>query len=188
MLDPKKANARAPAQFGVRVTTSQGVFELACKREWAPKAADRFYNLVRIGFYDDTALFRVITSPKPFVVQWGIHGDPKVNVKWNAMTSEPDPVQHSNTRGTLTFAMGGSPKTFSTQVFINLGDNPNLDAMGFAPVCSVVGEGMAVVDRFFADYAGKPSNQQDRIQAEGNGFLRRDFPNLDYIESARLRP
>lgn len=186
LKDPSKANEKAPAKFNVKFDTTQGEFELECTRDWAPKAADRFYNLVKIGFYDDTAFFRVAKKPKPFVVQWGIHGDPEVSKGWKKMTSEPDPVKESNKRGTMVFAMGGNPKSFTTQVFINFSDNARLDGMGFAPVCKVVAGMDETVEKLHFGYGEAPSSQQGRIEAEGNAYLRKRFKQLDYIKTARL--
>lgn len=183
LLDPTKAAETAPEDFHVKFETTAGDFEMDCHRSWAPKAADRFYNLVKIGFYDDVSIFRVVEG---FVAQFGIHGDPAVSKPWKGTATEPDPVKESNKRGTLTFAMGGMPKTFTTQVFINFKDNPNLDKMGFAPVCLVTGEGMNVVDKFYKAYEGEVSNQQGKIEAEGNKFLREQYKALDYIKTARL--
>lgn len=183
MLDPTKAVEPAPEDYHVKFETTAGDFEMDCHRSWAPKAADRFYNLVKIGFYDDVAIFRVVEG---FVAQFGIHGDPAVSKPWKGTATEPDPVKESNKRGTLTFAMGGMPKTFTTQVFINFKDNANLDKMGFAPVCMVTGEGMGVVDKFYKAYEGEVSNQQGKIESEGNKFLRDQYKALDYIKTARL--
>lgn len=183
LTDPSKAAEPAPEDFHVKFETTAGDFEMDCHRSWAPKAADRFYNLVKIGFYDDVAIFRVVEG---FVAQFGIHGDPAVSKPWKGTATEPDPVKESNKRGTLTFAMGGMPKTFTTQVFINYNDNANLDKMGFAPVCMITGEGMSVVDKFYKEYEGEVSNQQGRIEAEGNKFLREQYKALDYVKTARL--
>ena len=184
-MGPADAKASAPAVFTVAFETSKGLFSARCHKAWAPKAADRLFNLVELGYFDDTIFFRVITKPSPFVVQWGIHGSPIVNEAWEDAKLEPDPVTQTNRRGTLTFAMGGDPKTFTTQVFINLADNGRLDAMGFAPVCEITA-GMQVVDSFFAGHDGAPSQAQQRIQKEGNTFLRSAFPGLDFVKRARI--
>lgn len=184
LFDPDRANLEAPATYTVRFQTTKGPFEVLCKRANAPKAADRFYNLVKIGFYDDTALFRMVADPVPFVVQWGIHGNGKVNDRWVDAKVTPDPVIATNARGSLTFALGGEPKTFTTQIFINLANNARLDGMGFAPLCVVTGSGMAVVDHFFSGYGEESSRVQPQIQKDGNAFLRERFPQLDYIQSA----
>lgn len=185
-MTPADANAVAPAVFTIAFDTSKGTFSAVCHKAWAPKAANRLYNLAQLGYFDDTIFFRVIKDPRPFVVQWGIHGDPAVNKAWENAKLEPDPVTQTNRRGTLTFAMGGQPPTLTTQVFVNLADNGRLDAMGFAPVCQIDPAGMKVVDSFFGGYEGKPSNDQPRIQAEGNTFLRSTYPELDSVLRAKV--
>jgi len=188
MLDPAKATVQAPETFKAKFETTKGDVLFECSRSWAPHGVDRFYNLVRIGFFDDVSLFRVSQG---FVVQWGIHGDPKVSAAWKSANLPPDPPKQSNTRGTLTYAMAGSPDTRSTQLFINYGDNANLDGLGFAPIGQVV-DGMAVVDSLYSGYGeGAPDGSgpsQDRIAAQGNAYLTKEFPKLDYIRTARIVP
>lgn len=187
LLDPRHADAtrQAPAQYRVRFETSKGAFVVLVKREWAPRGADRFYNLVRLRFFDGCRFFRVLPG---FVVQYGINGDPKVMDKWREASILDDAVRQSNRRGRITFATAG-PNTRTTQVFINLADNARLDGMGFAPFGEVV-EGMAVVDAFYSGYGeGAPMGagpSQERIQNEGNAYLEREFGKLDYVKSARL--
>ena len=157
-------------------------------REWAPLGADRFYNLVKNGFYDDVRFFRVIQSPKPFMVQFGINGNPAVMAIWRNVTLQDDPVKQSNKRGFISFANTGQPNSRGTQVFINFGDNSFLDSQRFAPFGQVI-QGMDdVVDKLFADYAGKPQEQFIRIQNEGNAFLNKEFPKLDFIKKATIEP
>ena len=182
MLDPSKATAQAPETFKAKFETTKGDVVFDCTRAWAPHGVDRFYNLVRIGFFDDVALFRVA---KGFVVQWGIHGDPKVSAVWQQANIEPDPPKQSNTRGMLTYAMAGSPNTRSTQLFINYGDNASLDAQGFAPICKV-SEGMDVADKFYSDYGEQVTGKQGQIAARGNAYLKQAWPNLDYIKKATI--
>jgi peptidyl-prolyl cis-trans isomerase A (cyclophilin A) len=182
MTDPSKAKEKAPDTFKARFETTKGDLVFECTREWAPNGVDRFYNLVRIGFFDDVALFRVV---KGFVVQWGIHGDPKVSAKWRDANLPPDPVKQSNTRGMLTYAMAGSPDTRSTQLFLNYGDNKNLDAMGFAPICRII-EGMDVAEKFYGDYGEALTDAQGAIQMQGNAYLRSKWPKLDYIKTATI--
>jgi len=182
MTDPSKAAAKAPAEFSAKFETTAGDFVVTCHRDWAPHGVDRFYNLVEIGYFNDNALFRVV---KGFVVQWGIHGNPKVNKHWSQANLAADKVVKSNERGTLTYAMAGRPDTRSTQLFINFKANKVLDEKGFAPICEVV-EGMKTVDAFYAGYREMPSREQGKIQAEGNAFLRKRYPLLDYIKSASL--
>jgi peptidyl-prolyl cis-trans isomerase A (cyclophilin A) len=171
--------------FHARFETSKGPFVIEVTRNWAPRGADRFHQLVESGFFDNTRFFRVVTS---FMVQFGVHGDPEVNEAWESLTIPDDPVVQSNRRGYVSFAMAG-PATRTTQVFINLIDNTRLDEMGFAPFGRVI-EGMAVVDSLHADYGdGPPSGfgpDQMRIMREGNAYLEREFPRLDFVRTARL--
>ena len=183
---PAQLNAKAPDVYRVKFTTTQGDFVVEVTRAWSPNGADRFYNLVKHHYYDQAAFFRVLSKPRPFVVQFGISAEPKVNAVWQTASIKDDPVTQHNTRGMVTFATGG-PDTRTTQVFINLGDNSALDKMGFSPFGSVV-EGMDVVDKFYGDYGeGAPSGRgpsQDRIQAEGKAYLDKEFPKLDHIVTA----
>lgn len=173
------------ADFKVRFDTTAGAFVVQVHRDWAPIGAERFHSLVRDGYYTDIAFFRVISG---FMAQFGIHGDPAVNAQWEDANIEDDPVVASNRRGKVTFATAG-PNTRTVQLFINYGDNRRLDAMGFAPFGEVV-EGMEVVDALHAGYGeGAPAGQgpeQERIQSEGNAYLRASFPKLDYIKTATL--
>ena len=182
MLDPSKATTQAPETFKAKFETTKGDVVFDCARAWAPHGVDRFYNLVRIGFFDDVALFRVA---KGFVVQWGIHGDPKVSAVWQKANIEPDPPKQSNARGTLTYAMAGSPDTRSTQVFINTVDNAGLDSQGFAPICKV-SEGMDVADKFYSEYGERVTGKQGPIAARGNAYLKEAWPSLDYIKKATI--
>jgi peptidyl-prolyl cis-trans isomerase A (cyclophilin A) len=185
--DPAKLTAKAPESFKVQFNTTKGKFTVEVTRSLAPNGADRFYNLVRSGYFTDTVFFRVIPG---FMCQFGIHGDPNVSAKWRGATIPDDAVKGSNTRGTITFATAG-PDTRTTQLFINFGDNIRLDSMGFAPFGKVV-EGMDVVDKIYGEYGeGAPNGRgpdQGRIQMEGNAYLKKDFPNLDYIKSATVIP
>ena len=179
-------NETAPDSFRVRFVTSRGDFVVALHRDWAPHGVDRFYNLVRHGFYDGTRFFRVLEG---FVAQWGIQGDPQIQARWRGATIPDDPVVQGNSRGRLTFAKSQSPNSRSTQLFINLGDNTNLDALGFAAIGEVV-EGMQVVDALYAGYGeGAPRGEgpdQGQIQMRGNEYLIGEFPELDYIEKAEI--
>lgn len=182
MTDPGKAVEKAPDTFKAKFETTKGDFVVECTRSWAPNGVDRFYNLVKIGFFDDIAFFRVA---KGFVVQWGIHGDPKVSSAWQNANLPPDTPTQSNTRGMLTYAMAGRPDTRSTQLFINFKDNANLDQMGFAPLCKV-SEGMDVVDALNGEYGEKITRMQGEIHEKGNAYLREKWPNLDYVKTARI--
>ena len=186
LLDPAAANEKAPDSYKVKFETTAGDFVIEVKRDQAPIGADRFYNLEKIGFYDDTAFFRAI---KGFMVQFGLHGQPAVNKVWRGAQIDDDPVKGSNKRGMLTFAKQNRPNTRTTQVFINFSNNKNLDGMGFAPFGTVV-EGMDVVDKIHTGYGeGAPRGRgpsQGRIQSEGNAYLKKDFPELDFIKKASI--
>ena len=186
LLDPSSLTARAPDEFKVRFTTTRGDFVLEVLRFWSPRGADRFYNLVRSGYFTDIAFFRVLDG---FVAQFGIHGDPRVNRAWNSATIQDDPVKQRNQRGTIVFAKTGMPNSRSVQFFINFQDNFGLDSQGFSPFGRIV-EGMDVVDSLYSGYGeGAPRGRgpsQGQIQQEGNAYLKRDFPELDYIKSAEI--
>ncbi len=178
--------ATAPGTFRVRFETTKGEFTVEASRAWSPNGVDRFYNLVRNGYYDDVAFFRVIPG---FMVQFGIHGDPAVSAAWRPQRIPDDPVVESNRRGYLSFAKTAEPNSRTTQLFINFADNSQLDGMGFSPIGRVV-EGMEVVDAIYSGYGeGAPEGQgpdQGRVQAEGNAYLRASFPQLDYIRRATV--
>lgn len=186
LKNPAALTETAPASYKVKFDTSAGAFVIEVQRAWAPLGADRFYNLVKAGFYNDCRFFRVIQG---FMVQFGIHGDPAVMNVWRGARIGVDPVKQSNKRGYITYAMGGSPDTRTTQVFINFSDNANLDGMGFAPFGKVV-SGMDIVDKIYSGYGeGAPRGQgpeQSRIQAEGNAYLLKSFPKMDYIKTATI--
>lgn len=177
--------AQAPEVFQVKFTTTKGDFTVEARRAWAPNGVDRFHELVSQGFFDEIRFFRVISG---FMVQFGIHGDPKVAAKWRDARIPDDPVTQSNTRGFVTFATAG-PNTRTTQLFINFADNRPLDRQGFAPLAKVTA-GMDVVDQLYAGYGeGAPSGRgpdQGRLQREGNAYLGKDFAKLDYIKTARI--
>jgi len=183
--DPSKLTEKAPETFRAQFDTTKGKFTIEVTRSLAPNGADRFYNLVRSGYFKDIAFFRVIPG---FMCQFGIHGDPAVSAKWREANIADDPVKGSNTRGAITFAKAG-PNTRTTQLFINFGDNSRLDGMGFPPFGKVI-EGMEVVDKINGEYGeGAPGGMgpnQGRVQMEGNAYLKKDFPNLDYIKSATI--
>jgi peptidyl-prolyl cis-trans isomerase A (cyclophilin A) len=185
LRDPSRATEKAPERFRVRFETTKGPFVVEVTRAWAPRGADRFYNLVRAGYFDDVAFFRTISG---FMVQFGIHGDPRVSAAWREARIPDDPVTQSNARGTVTFAMAG-PDTRTTQLFINFKDNAFLDSQGFPPFGRVV-EGMSVVDSLYSGYGeGAPRGMgpdQGRAQQEGNAYFRSSFPKLDFVKTARL--
>src|SRR5581483_8397059 len=186
LSDPSKPTATPPATYKAKFTTTQGEFVIEVHRDWAPNGADRFYNLVKNGFYDDTAFFRVVEG---FMVQFGISGNPQLNTVWRNARIPDDPVTQKNTRGMVTFATSG-PNSRTTQVFINFVDNVNLDGMGFAPFGTVV-SGMDVVDKLFKVGEGAPRGpdpNQMLIQARGNEYLKAEFPKLDYTQKAVIEP
>lgn len=191
MKDPSKATEKAPDVFRIKFETTAGDFEIECTRAWAPNGVDRVYNLAKIGYFDDVSFFRVVQKPKPFVVQFGIHGNPEISKLWQESRVAVDEYKgddkaQSNTRGMVTFAMAGSPDTRTTQLFINYGDNANLDAMKFSPVCKVVDDGMTIVDKIHSGYGERITSQQNQIVSQGNKFLREKYTELDYIKTARL--
>jgi len=183
LLVPSAMKEQAPATFRAKFTTTKGDFVVEVRRAWAPLGADRFYNLVKNHFFDGAAFFRVLPG---FVAQFGLNPRPEVNRVWATAAIKDDPVTQSNLTGYLTFATAGR-NTRTTQLFINLADNRNLDGMGFAPFGKVV-EGMGVVQQFYSGYGeGAPSGHgpdQGRITNEGKAYLDKNFPLLDSIKTA----
>ena len=186
LMRPAELAETAPDIFRARFQTNEGAFVLEVNRAWAPNGADRFYVLVKNGYFDGVRFFRVIEG---FMAQFGMHADPYVTAAWRNHPIPDDPVTQSNLRGYLTFAATASPNSRTTQVFINLVDNTNLDEMGFAPVGQVV-EGMEVVDNLYSGYGeGAPMGNgplQHNILARGNAYLAESFPELDYVEQATI--
>ena len=187
LSDPASLNEQAPATYKAKFDTSKGPFVVEVYRGWAPNGADRFYNLVKNGFFDDARFFRVLEG---FMAQFGINGDPKISAVWRDANIQDDPVKQSNVRGNLSFATAG-PNTRTTQVFINFGDNAGLDGQGFSPFGKVV-SGMEVVDSLYNGYGeGAPGGQgpnQGQVQMQGNAYLEKAFPKLDYIKKATIEP
>lgn len=186
LLHPSKLTAKAPSTYAVEFDTTKGTFVVTVHRAWAPRGADRFYNLVQAGFFDGDEFFRVV---KGFVVQFGISGYPAVSKAWTNAEIKDDPVKAHNTTGTITFADAG-PNTRTTQVFINLANNgkgtpTNLDAQGFAPFGTVT-SGMNVVDKLYSGYGEKTTNAQGFIAEKGNTYLKKRFPKLDSVVRARI--
>lgn len=173
------AAEQAPAKYKVKFETTAGDFVVDVTREWAPIGADRFYEAVKGGFYDDCRFFRVVPG---FMVQFGINGDPATQEKWREANIKDDPVRGSNKKGYVTFATAG-PNTRTTQVFINFGDNAFLDKQGFAPF-GIVSDGMDKVEKIESKYGEKPN--QGAIQSQGNEYLKSKFPDLDYIKKATI--
>jgi peptidyl-prolyl cis-trans isomerase A (cyclophilin A) len=185
LSDPASLNEKAPAVYKAKFDTSKGTFVLEVHRDWAPNGADRFYNLVKNGFYNDVRFFRVLEG---FMAQFGINGNPNLSAVWREANIKDDPVKVSNGRGTITFATAG-PNTRTTQVFINYGDNAGLDGQGFSPFGKVV-SGMEVVDSLYGGYGeGAPRGNgpdQGQLQAYGNAYLEKSFPKLDYVKTATI--
>lgn len=188
LLHPAAAvwTSPAPATFRVRIETTKGAFVVEAHRDWAPAGVDRFYHLVRAGFFDDSRFFRVRSG---FIAQFGIPGVARVAQAWRDRTIPDDPVRRSNRRGFVAYAMTG-PNTRTTQLYINLADNSRLDAQGFAPIGEVV-EGMDVVDRLNGEYGetsggGMRGGRQDSLFAGGNRYLDRAFRRLDRLLRATV--
>jgi len=175
------AGTTVPETYRVKFETSCGDFVVEVQRKWAPKGADRFHELVTAGYYDECRFFRVVPG---FVVQWGMNGDPAVYAKWKDNEITDDPVVQSNLTGFVTFATKGE-NTRTCQLFINTADNQRLDDLGFAPFGKVV-EGLDVVKKINAEYGQKPN--QLLIQEQGNEYLKKQFPALDYIKKASVVP
>ena len=178
------SDEQAPATFRARFETSQGPLVIEVHREWAPLGADRFYTLVKGGFYDGVRFFRVLSG---FMAQFGLSGDPKVQAAWASANLMDEPAKQSNLRGFVTFAKESSPNTRYTMVFINYKDNSYLDADGFAPFGQVV-VGMDVVDKLYGGYGRTNVPDQRRIKSEGNVYLISEYPKLDFIKTARIEP
>lgn len=188
LLVPGNLKETSPETYNVRFDTSVGEFVIKVTRAWAPNGADRFYNLVKNGFYDDARFFRAVPN---FMVQFGLHANPTVTKVWQSARIAPDKVTQSNRKGFITFAMGATPDTRTTQVFINFRNNTNLDSMGFAPFGEVV-SGIEVVDKIYTGYGeGAPRGggpPQGRVAAEGNAYLIKSFPKMDFIKQATIEP
>jgi peptidyl-prolyl cis-trans isomerase A (cyclophilin A) len=177
LLHPARLTAQAPAEYDVKFTTTAGDFTVHVKRDSAPIGADRFWNLVRHGFFTNAAFFRVVPG---FVVQFGLSANPAVNKAWENAKIQDDPVKDSNHAGTLTFATAGA-NTRTTQLFINLGENVRLDQMGFAPFGTIT-SGMDVVQKIYSGYGEQPD--QGEITEKGKAYLDKNFPKIDMIKSA----
>lgn len=187
LMDPAALTEQAPDSCLIKFETSEGDFVIEMNREWAPLGADRFYNLVVNDYFTEARFFRVAPG---FVVQFGLHGNPEVNKVWRQATIKDEPVISSNVKGAITFAKGGRDSR-TTQVYINLKDNTKLDNMGFSPFGKVV-EGMDVVERLYSGYGDSPPRgngpNQGRVVMEGNEYLNRAFPELDFIKKATVLP
>jgi peptidyl-prolyl cis-trans isomerase A (cyclophilin A) len=182
LKDPAALSEQAPATYRARFETSQGVFVIEAHRDWAPNAADRFYNLVKNGFYDNARFFRVLSG---FMVQFGLNGDPEVQRPWSSAGLPDEPAKQSNTRGIVSFARESSPSSRYTMVFINYKDNSYLDSEGFPPFGQVIA-GMDVVEKLYSGYGRANVPDQRRILSEGNAYLAAEYPKLDFIKRARV--
>lgn len=184
LLHPSALKAKAPDVYEATFTTTKGDFVVQVTRSWAPNEADRFYNLVKHGYFNGVEFFRVVPG---FVVQFGLTGSPAINKAWESANINDDPNTQTNAEGTITFAQTGSPNSRSTQVFINLTDNARLDHVqqGFAPFGQIT-SGMEVVKNLYGGYADAPTEHQEEITNQGNSYLEKNFPKLDSIKSAKI--
>jgi len=184
LRNPAALTEQAPATFKADFDTSKGKFTVTVTRAWAPIGADRFYNLVKNGFYDDVRFFRVLDG---FMAQFGMNGNPGITAAWRTQQLKDDVSgKQSNKRGYVTFAHAG-PNSRTTQVFINFQDNASLDAQGFPPIGQVV-QGMDVVDKLYSGYGRNNVPDQGRITTEGNAYLTKAYPKLDYVKKATIEP
>ena len=183
LLNPASLTAKAPETFKVKFDTTKGAIVIDVHRDWAPRGADRFYNMVRNGFFSGARFFRVIPN---FMAQFGINGNPAVNAAWEKarLLDDPPNMQH-NVRGIVTYGSTGQPNSRGTQLFINYKDNSYLDASGFVPIGQVV-EGMEVADMLNSEYGSAPQNEQNTLIDQGNKFMAAKYPKLDYIKTATV--
>jgi peptidyl-prolyl cis-trans isomerase A (cyclophilin A) len=177
---PTALTEQAPPIYKVNLDTSKGMIVIEVHRDWAPIAADRFYNLVKNGFYDEARFFRVVPN---FMVQFGMNADPSITRAWSSVPMKDEPTKQGNKKGYVTFARTSLPNSRGTQLFINYKDNNFLDAQGFAAFGRVT-SGMDVAEKITAQYGEKPDQQQ--ITAAGNVYLNKQFPKLDYIKTATI--
>jgi peptidyl-prolyl cis-trans isomerase A (cyclophilin A) len=183
LMNPAALTEKAPDVYQAKFETTKGTFVIEVTRAWAPNGADRFYNLVKNGYFDSCRFFRVVPN---FMVQFGMSGDPKLNAVWSQARIKDDPVKQSNKRGYVTFAKTSAPDSRGTQIFINFVDsNTSLDSQGFAPFGKIL-SGMDIVDSINAEYGEQPN--QGSIMTQGNAYLEKSFPKLDYIKSAVIVP
>jgi peptidyl-prolyl cis-trans isomerase A (cyclophilin A) len=187
-MNPAALKAKAPDDFKAQFTTTKGDFVVEVHRDWAPNGADRFYNLVKNGFYDGVVFYRVVPN---FMVQFGINGNTKIDAAWAHANIRDDAVKQGNKRGRVTYAMAG-PNTRTTELFINFKDNSFLDSQGF-PAFGEVVEGMDVVDKIYGGYGDMQEMHghgpsPSKIHAEGNAYLTKNFSQLDSIKTAKILP
>ena len=182
LKNPAALNEQAPATYRARFETSQGVFVIEAHRDWAPNAADRFYNLVKNGFYDNARFFRVLSG---FMAQFGLNADPDIQRAWTYAGLPDEPTKQSNTRGSVSFARESGPNSRYTMVFINYKDNSYLDGEGFPPFGQVV-TGMDIVEKLYSGYGRANVPDQRRIVREGNAYLQQEYPKLDFVRTAAI--
>jgi cyclophilin family peptidyl-prolyl cis-trans isomerase len=182
LKNPAALTEQAPATYRARFETTQGALVIEVHRDWAPNAADRFYNLVKNGFYDNARFFRVLRG---FMAQFGLNGDPDIQRAWTLAGLPDEPTKQSNLRGFVSFARESVPNSRYTMVFINYKDNSYLDSEGFPPFGQVVA-GMEVADKLYSGYGRTDVPDQRRITSEGNAYLAAEYPKLDYIRRARI--
>ncbi len=180
LMLPEQLVEKAPASYRARFEASCGVFVVEVERQWAPHAADRFYNLLRHGFFDGQRFFRVVPG---HLIQFGLHGRPEIAARWYGANLPDEAAQLTNQRGTLAFATGKGPNSRTTQIFVNLSDNEDFDRLGLVPFARVI-EGLAALDSAHSGYGEVP--EQNRILREGNAYLQHNFPELAYLIEARL--
>lgn len=187
LFKEKWTKERAPASFKARFETTQGDFDIVAQRSLSPEAVDRLFQLIKNDFYTDIALFRVIPN---FVVQFGIHNESVINNEWKKYKVPDEPALRSNDSMTISFARGGV-QSRTTQIFINLKDNKRLDKLAHSgvegfPVVAKITNGMETIHKFYSGYGPEPAKNQDAIYKEGNQYLRKEFPKLDYITRAYI--
>ena len=187
LFKEKWTQEKAPEYFKARFETTQGNFDIEAKREWSPKAVDRLYQLIKRGYYTDISVFRVVPN---FVAQFGIHNDSLVGKGWNSIKFEDEPVLESNKKGAISFARSGV-QTRTTQIFINLRDNIRLDTLDYGgvkgfPVIAKVISGMENIEKFHDGYGDKLGMRQDSIEKYGNKFIRKNYPEIDFIIKAYI--
>ena len=184
LLNPAGLTEAAPATYKANFDTSKGTFVITVHKDWAPKGADRFYNLIKSGFFEGVRFFRVIPN---FMAQFGIHGTPAVSAAWQGARITDDPVKQSNKKGYVTFATAG-PNTRTTQLFVNYGDNASLDKQGFSPFGEVT-TGMDVVEKLYNGYGEiykRSDFQLPKFMSEGNAYMEKQFPRMDFIKTVTI--
>jgi peptidyl-prolyl cis-trans isomerase A (cyclophilin A) len=183
LLKPALLKDKAPETFQVKFETTRGDFTVSVFRAWAPLGADRFYNLVKHHYYDGARVFRVLPN---FVAQFGISAYPPLNAAWQKATIKDDPVIQKNLRGTLTFAKTAAPNSRTVEIFINLKDNPSLDAQGFAPFAVIEDKGINTVEMFYDQYGDSAGLDQEAMDNGGEKYIATKWPKLDTLKSVSL--